>query len=144
MSELIDTSLTHAKGVKWNLSDLYLNLDDLKIEEDIKNALSRAKLFEQKYRGKINSESITPLFLLQATKELESISEQIGKLLSYAYLIFASDTSNPKHGAFLQSIQEKSTEVRKHLMFFELEWIGLPDQIANLLLNDLTLSRYRH
>jgi oligoendopeptidase F len=144
MSELIDTSLTHAKGVKWNLSDLYLNLDDLKIEEDIKNALSRAKLFEQNYRGKINSESITPLFLLQATKELESISEQIGKLLSYAYLIFASDTSNPKHGAFLQSIQEKSTEVRKHLMFFELEWIGLPDQIANLLLNDLTLSRYRH
>jgi oligoendopeptidase F len=144
MSELINTSLTHAKGVKWNLSDLYLNLDDPKIEEDIKNALSRAMLFEQKYRGKINSESITPFFLLQATKELESISEQIGKLLSYAYLIFAADTSNPKHGAFLQSIQEKSTEVRKHLMFFELEWIGLPDQIANLLLNDLTLSRYRH
>ncbi|MGH7801764.1 MAG: M3 family oligoendopeptidase [Thermodesulfobacteriota bacterium] len=144
MGEAIETALTGAEGVTWNLSDLYLNLNDQQIEKDIEDAFSQAKSFEEKYRGKINSEPVTPSFLLQAVKELESISEQAGKLISYAYLMFAADTSNPKRGAFLQSIQEKTTEIRKHLMFFELEWIALPDEIANHLLEDEVLSHYSH
>ena len=144
MGEAIETALTGAEGVTWNLSDLYLNLNDPQIEKDIEDAFSQAKSFEEKYRGKINSEPVTPSFLLQAVKELESISEQAGKLISYAYLMFAADTSNPKRGAFLQSIQEKTTEIRKHLMFFELEWIALPDEIANHLLEDEVLSHYSH
>jgi len=144
MTEATETTLSGAEGITWNLSDLYLNLEDPQIEKDFKDAFSKAKSFEEKYRGKINSETITPTFLLKAVKELESISEQAGKLISYAYLMFATDTSNPKHGAFLQSIQEKTTEIRKHLMFFELEWIALPDEIANHLLEDEVLSRYSH
>src|SRR3972149_4078025 len=144
MTEATETTLSGAEGITWNLSDLYLNLEDPQIEKDFKDAFSKAKSFEEKYRGKINSETIKPFFLLQAVKELESINEQLGKLLSYANLVFASDTSNPKHGAFLQSIQEKATEVRKHLMFFELEWIALPDEEANHLLGDETLSYYQH
>jgi oligoendopeptidase F len=144
MTEAAEANLTGAEGVTWNLSDLYLSLDDPRIENDLKDALSEAKSFEEKYRGKINSETITASFLLEAVKELESISEGTGKLTSYAYLVFAADTSNPKHGAFLQSVQEKTTEIRKHLMFFELEWIALPDEIANRLIEDETLSHYRH
>jgi len=144
MAQALETTLSGAEGITWNLSDLYLNLEDPQIEKDFKDAFSKAKSFEEKYRGKINSETITPTFLLKAVKELESISEQTGKLISYAYLMFATDTSNPKHGAFLQSIQEKTTEIRKHLMFFELEWIALPDEIANHLLEDEALSRYSH
>src|SRR5574341_441043 len=144
MGKAIESNLTGAEGVTWNLSDLYLELNDPHIEKEIEDAFSQAKSFEEKYRGKINSETITPTFLLQAVKELESISEQTGKLISYAYLMFAADTSNPKHGAFLHSIQKKTTEIRKHLMFFELEWIALPDEIANHLLDDEVLSRYRH
>lgn len=144
MSDLAETTSTGAEGIKWNLSDLYSSLDDPQIEKDIKDALSRAQLFEEKYKGKINSDAITPALLLEAVKELESVSEQTGKLLSYAYLTFAADTSNPKHGAFLQSVQEKSTEIRKHVMFFELEWIGLADETANRLIEDETLLRYRH
>jgi oligoendopeptidase F len=141
---IVETNLTGAEGVTWNLSDLYQSLDDPRIENDIEDSLLRAKSFEEQYRGKINSETITPSFLLEAVKELESISEGSGKLISYAYLVFAADTSNPSHGAFLQSIQEKTTEIRKHLMFFELEWIVLPDEIANRLIEDETLSHYRH
>src|SRR5713101_5906426 len=139
-----ETDLTGAEGVTWNLSDLYQSLDDPRIENDIKDSLLRAQSFEEKYRGKINSETITASFLLEAVKELESISEGSGKLISYAYLVFAADTSNPSHGAFLQSVQEKTTEIRKHLMFFELEWIALPDEIANRLIEDEILSHYRH
>lgn len=144
MAEVAETTLVGSEGVRWNLSDLYSRLDDPQIEKDIQNALASAKSFEERYRGEINSETITPPFLFKAIKELESISEQTGKLLSYSYLVFAADTTNPKHGAFLQSVQEKATEIRKHLMFFELEWIALPDDMANRLIEDASLSGYRH
>jgi oligoendopeptidase F len=144
MAEAVESITVGSEGVRWDLSDLYSGLDDPQVERDIQDALSRARSFEERYRGKINSETIDPSLLLESVKELESISEQVGKLLSYAYLVFAADTSNPKHGAFLQSIQEKSTEIRKHLMFFELEWIAIPDDTANRLIRDETLSHYRH
>ncbi|MGH7792380.1 MAG: M3 family oligoendopeptidase, partial [Thermodesulfobacteriota bacterium] len=122
MAELAETVPVGSEGVTWNLSDLYIRLDDPQIERDTEGAFERAKSFEKRYRGRINSEEITPALLLEAVRELESISEQIGKLVSYAHLVFAEDTGNPKHGAFLQEVQEKATQIRKHLLFFELEW----------------------
>lgn len=133
-----------SEGITWDLSDLYSGLDDPGIEKDINRLLKKSESFEGAYRGRINSKSVTQETLLKAVRELESISEQIGKLLSFAYLIFAADTSKPAHGAFLQKIQEKATEARKHLMFFELEWVNLNDGKANALLGHKKLSGYRH
>lgn len=144
MSKAAEATSTGPEGVRWDLSDLYSGLDDSQITRDTEETLSRARKFEIDYRGKINSDEISSPLLLSAIEELESISEKIGKLLSYAYLEFAADTSNPQNGAFLQSVREKSTEIRKHLIFFELEWIALPEEIANRLLGKEDLSRYRH
>ena len=138
------TSKSGSEGVKWNLSDLYSGLDDKRIERDTGGLIKRAAAFEKKYRGKINSKTITAPALQKSVAELESISEQIGKLLSFAYLVFAADTARPEHGAFLQKIQEKATEARKHLMFFELEWVALNDAKARKLMDDSKLSHYRH
>jgi len=133
-----------SEGIKWDLSDLYSGLEDSRIERDTKGLMKRSAAFEKKYRGKINSKTITAPALLKAVSELESISEQIGKLLSFAYLKFAADTARPEHGAFLQKIQEKATEARKYLMFFELEWVALSDSKARKLMGDSKLSHYRH
>ncbi len=133
-----------SEGIKWDLSDLYSGLEDSRIERDTKGLIKKSAAFEKKYRGKINSKTINAPTLLKAVSELESISEQIGKLLSFAYLIFAADTARPEHGAFLQKIQEKATEARKYLMFFELEWVALNDTKARKLMGDKRLSHYRH
>lgn len=133
-----------SEGVKWDLGDLYSGLDDPRIVKDTENLLKRAKSYEKKYRGKINSGSLTPAKLKIAVKEIEAITEQIGKLLSYAYLVFAADTSTPEHGAFLQKIQETATMARKHLLFFEIEWVSLSDRKVNALLKSPSLARYRH
>jgi len=135
---------TGAEGVRWNLSDLYSGLDDPKIERDLKRSLARAKAFEERYRGGINSPKVTAEFLLQATRELESIQETLGKLMSYAHLVFAADTGDPRHGAFLQSIQEKITGIRNRFIFFELEIVAMPAKRAKALLKDEALSGYRH
>ncbi len=144
MSDHARTIKSGAEGVVWDLSDLYSGLDDARIERDIKSLIRKSAAFEKKYRGRIDSKSVNAPTLLKAVRELESISEQTGKLLSFAYLIFAADTGKPEHGAFLQKIQEKATEARKHLMFFELEWAALNDSKAKKLINDKRLSRYRH
>ncbi len=133
-----------SEGVKWDLKDLYSGLNDPRIERDRKSLLKRAEKFEKTYRGKINSKSLTPKKLSNAVKELESISERIGKLLSYAYLVFAADTSKPEHGAFLQSVQESSTKLRGHLIFFELEWVELSEKKVTELLKSPELSEYKH
>ncbi len=135
---------TGAEGFRWDLSDLYKSIDDPNIDKDINDILSRAEEFEEKYRGKINSDKISSILLLRALEELEKISEGTGKLLSFAHLVFASDTSNPKNGALLQSIQEKTTEIRKHLIFFELEWLALPESKANRLISSDILKKYHH
>ncbi len=144
MADSAKTLRSGSEGIVWDLSDLYSGLGDTRIERDVKGVMTKSAAFEKSYRGKINKKTINAPTLLKAVRELESISEQIGKLLSYAYLIFAADTGKPEHGAFLQKIQEKATEARKHLMFFELEWIALNNSKAVKLINDKRLSHYRH
>lgn len=144
MAETARKLKSGSEGIVWNLSDLYKGLDDKRIERDIGTLLKESESFEKRYRGKIRSKALKPATLLGAVEELESISEKIGKLLSFAYLVFAADTSRPAHGAFLQKIQERATEARKHLMFFELEWVSVNDSRANKLINHKTLAKYRH
>ncbi|MCL6643106.1 MAG: M3 family oligoendopeptidase [Candidatus Bipolaricaulota bacterium] len=135
------TPRSSATGVTWNLQDLYL--DDSAIERDLRSALERAQAFEQEYRGRLH-QGITPLQLAEAVSELESISEQMDKPLIYAHLLHASDTQNPRHGALLQATQERHTQIRQHLLFFELEWMDLPDEKAQRLMSAPEVTRYRH
>jgi len=144
MAKAAKTEKSGAEGITWDLSDLYSNLKDKKIQRDIKDLFQKSEAFEKKYRGKINSPKLTPKFLLNAVEDLEYISEKIGKLLSFAYMVFAGNTAYPENGAFLQMIQEKSTEARKHLMFFELEWIKLSNKKVDSLLNNKILFQYKH
>ena len=73
-----------------------------------------------------------------------AIQELIGRAGSYANLAFSADTREPKHGALLQKVQERSTEISTLLLFFELEWSALEDERAEALLRDERLDFCRH
>jgi oligoendopeptidase F len=134
-----------ADGVAWNLSDLYAGLDDPKIKSDLAAALERAKSFEVTYRGKLEVEQGPPAELfLAAVRELEGLFEQMDRSGVYASLVHAAKTDDPKHGALLAYTREQRTEINKHLIFFDLEWVKVPDAAAAKLLADPRLSRYRH
>lgn len=137
------TPRSSATGVTWDLRDLYLGPDDPVLERDLASALERAKAFEQKYRGRVR-QGIDPTSLYEALAELENISEQMDKPVIYAQLLHATDTQNPKHGALLQSTLERHTQIRQHLLFFALEWMDLPDEIAQKLIHAPEIARYRH
>ena len=131
-----------AAGVRWNLSDLYAGPDDPQIDADLDGALAAAKDFERRFRGRLASLAADEL--RRAVEELEALNEPVAKAGAYAGLLFAADTAVPRHGALLQHVQERSSEIKNTLIFFELEWVVLDPSAADALLADPALARRRH
>jgi oligoendopeptidase F len=134
-----------ADGVAWDLNDLYCDLDDPQLGRDLETALQRARAFEATYRGKIDMQGGPPADVLRtALEELESLSEQMDRPTVYASLLHAAKTDDPRRGALLTRTREQRTAINKHLIFFDLEWVKLPDEPVRKLLDDPRLARFRH
>jgi oligoendopeptidase F len=131
-----------AAGVSWNLADLYAGPDDPRIESDLASAFADAERFAARWRGRVADASAAEL--AAAVDALEALQEPVARVGSYAGLLFAGDTSAPRHGALLQRVQERGSEIRNTLVFFELEWVGQDDALADRLLADPALAKRRH
>lgn len=134
-----------ADGTRWDLGDLYASVDDPRIGTDLASARERAKGFESRYRGQIDREGgPSAELLLTAVRELEGLSEVMDKPLVFAHLLHAARTDDPRHGALLSRTQQERTEINQHLIFFDLEWVKVNDDVARKLLVNPVLARYRH
>ncbi len=136
----------------WDLSQL-IDLDAAGISADAENeaaavdalldeAQARAGAFAKRYEGKVAELDGTGL--REAMAELAAIGELAGRALSFAHLRFAADTADPGIGAMLQRCSERATEVNTTLLFFELEWVELDDELAERLLTTDGLGFCRH
>ena len=103
----------------WNLSDFYSSISDKKISADLKKIEKDTKKFVSDFAGKINKISAPKLF--EAIQNYEKISENIGKISSYSYLIYAADLSNQKNISFYQNISEALSGIESQLIFFTIE-----------------------
>ena len=131
-------------AVRWDLSALFVSMEDPKIEFTWSLSHERADAFAAKYRGKINHPDLTSEMLNQALTDLEVLTTDVAKPMAYSNLLFAGDASNAAIGAFMQSQMEKATELQIKLMFFELELQAAPQETINALANDAKLANYRH
>src|SRR5947209_3125389 len=104
----------------WDLSALFAGIEDPAIETHLAAVQARAQRFEERYRGRIDHPELTVATLREALAEFEAISQEQTKPVAFAHLVFAADTSDARHGAFLQRIRERSTQISLHLLFFEL------------------------
>jgi oligoendopeptidase F len=134
-----------ADGVAWDLADLYAAVDDPRLGDDLRAARRRAEAFEQAYRGRIAVLRPDQAdMLLTAVRELESLFELMDKPLVYAMLLHSAKTDDPPRGALLSRTQEERTQINKHLIFFDLEWVAVPDATAYALTRQSALAHYRH
>ena len=131
-----------ATGTRWDLSAYYAGVDDPRIAADQQRAQSEAEAFAARYRGRV--EALAPDALHQAVAELEGIYGLVLRPLIYARLLFAGETSLPRHGALLQAAQQAHSAVNQQVIFFQLEWVALPDDRARGLLDDSALAPFRH
>lgn len=130
--------------VAWDLSDLFGGVDDPAIDKALDESLARAKTFAERYRGRIDSDDLTASTLLEAITELEDMGSLQSKVASYAAQVFFADTSKPEHGALMQHVQERQTEIALELIFFELELMAAKPEIIDRLLEDPLLANYKH
>lgn len=132
-----------AKGVTWDLSELYAGIDDPKIVADLAQALKLADEFAAVYRGRVTAD-FTAAELAAAMGAAEALLDLAYRPACYAQLVFAADTADAKTGALMQMVQEKTTEIGNKILFFDLAWLALDDAHAKRLVDDPRLARYRH
>ena len=66
-----------------------------------------------------------------AVKAYEQLQDLTGRIMAYASLLYASDTSNPAIAKFYGDAQERVTALAGDVLFFELELNRLDDAKLN-------------
>jgi oligoendopeptidase F len=137
--------LSSAAAVRWDLADLFASPDDPRLEEALSRCRVRAEAFAARYRNTIETPAgPDPDHLLAALRELEALQEQLGRVGSYAGLLYASDTSSPVYRDLRERAEVAGTEIGNLVLFFDLEWMALAEEPAARLLAAPALAGYRH
>jgi len=111
---------------EWNLADLYPSMDAPELKRDLARADADSAAFEADYKGKLAA-LIADGTLVEAVRRFEALEDLLGRLISYAGLVYAGNNTDPVRAKFYGDIQEKITAASLHLLFFTLELNRLDD-----------------
>ena len=109
---------------EWKLTDLYPSVDAPRLSADLKTADQAADVMHERYCGKLAKVADggkEGAALVGADREFEALSDIMGRIVSYASLLYAADTADPTRQKFFGDIQEKITAISSKLLFFPLE-----------------------
>ena len=125
----------------WDLTDLYPAPDSPAVEADFAMADRSAEAFAAAHLGRLATAPEGTL--AAAITEYERIEEILGRLTSYAQLLFAADSNNAEIGRFYQTVSERVTAISSKLLFFTLELNRLDDAAIEQKAADPALARWR-
>ncbi|WP_430511112.1 M3 family oligoendopeptidase [Pannonibacter phragmitetus] len=129
---------------EWDLTDLYPALDAPQVQADLAAALERSRQFEGAYKGHLARLAAEDRDgLLAAIQSFEDLEDLLGKLISFAGLVYAGNTTDPVRQKFYGDVQEKITSASSHLLFFTLEINSIDDAVIEAALEDPGLKHYR-
>jgi len=131
---------------EWNLADLYSGPESQKLKADLKTSEQAAEAMQDRYAGKLAAllnKGKGGAELAQAVREYEALNDIMGRIVSYASLLYAADTSDPKRQKFFGDMQEKITAISSKLLFFPLELNRLDDAELEKAMRNSELGHYR-
>jgi len=131
---------------EWNLADLYPSMDGPELRADLERAAADALAFEKRWKGNLAAEAarLGAGGLGAAMREYEALEELMGRIMSYAGLVYATDTSDPVRAKLYGDTQEKMTDAGAHLLFFTLELNRIDDAAIDAALEaDPSFGHYR-
>lgn len=103
---------------EWNLKSLFSS--HKQAVSSCTKIFNASKRFNKSFQGRLSS--IPPNEFLSIFEEYESLCEQIGRVLTYGFLLFAQDT---KKGAVYAELEQKAQRAQNELLFFEIELCAL-------------------
>ena len=131
---------------EWKLDDLYSGMDAPEVRRDLDRADNYSVVFEDEFKGKLASMASAPdasARLTEAVKRYEMIDDLLGRLISYASLVYSGDTSDPKRTKFFGDVQERITTASSHLLFFTLELNRIDEAVLQAAVQSEPLAHYR-
>jgi len=130
---------TTADAVRWDLTDLYADIDDPQLEADLTSMVEAAKGFHAKHEGKL-AESLG-----DALDTLADLSCRTDQVMVYLFLRRSTDATNAQIQQRLGQVQEALSEAHaNYLTFFDHEVSGLTDeQYDALLASDPRVARHK-
>jgi oligoendopeptidase F len=129
---------------EWDLDDLYPGLDSPELKHDLDAADGDCAAFEQAYKGKLAAMAAgqgEPL--IAAVKRLEALEDRLGRIVSYAALVYAGNSTDPIRAKFYGDVQERITTASLHVLFFPLELNRIDDAVLEKAMSDPALGHYR-
>src|ERR1700739_4344305 len=112
----MEKTIESAELVRWDLSPLYGDISDPRLDSDLAQLTAMARNFSQKYKGHLAG------LLADAMRDYAEIEMLSGKISSYLFLRESTDLTNAEIKAKHAAFQRELSAVRgEYLTFFELE-----------------------
>ncbi|MCW7544140.1 M3 family oligoendopeptidase [Aurantimonas litoralis] len=130
---------------EWNLSDLYPAMDSPELTRDVERARADAEAFQERWRGRLEEAArAEDGNLAAAVASFEALEELLGRIISYAGLVYSGNTSDPARAKFYGDIQSVVTDISSRLLFFPLELNRIEDADMDAAMDrDPALAHYR-
>ena len=130
----------------WRLEDLYPAMDSPVFFGDVSRARAAAAAFAKTYKGRLDGlarRKDAPKQLFEAVQAYEALDDLMGRIMSYAHLTYATNTSDPARGKFFGDAQADITLISSDLLFFTLELNRIDDTVLDAAAAAAPLAHYR-
>lgn len=129
--------------MRWDLSDLFISLEDPKIDELLGALHTKAKEFRKTYVGNVGmlAQGNAMRTMLE---EYEALIAGVMSLGVYAHLEFSANTQAHETGAFMQKIQSRIADVADQFVFVDVELSQMSDTQIEHFSRTEELANYRH
>jgi oligoendopeptidase F len=131
---------------QWNLNDLYPGTGSAEVRDDLQRAQENASQFETSFKGKMRAMLAGGSgggAVAAVIADYERLEDLLGRLISYAGLIYSQNTTDPQRAKFYGDIQDQITAASSHLLFFQLEMNALDEAELQTAFDDPGLAKYR-
>ncbi len=125
---------------RWDLTELYENIHDKKIEEDLNKLEKKAQNFAQSYQGKLAGLSLKDIY--QSIKDYEILSDKFGRISTYGSLVHAQKQDDEEVSRFYQGLREKITQIATKTLFYTLEINKQKNETIESWLKDENIAYY--
>ncbi len=114
---------------EWDLSDLYSAPDAPEVQRDLEAGAVEARRIKEMSQGRLAELAKDGAKLAEPVLAYEKLGDVLGKLGSFAGLLYAANQADPQRAKFYGDVSEKLTQIYTDLIFFELELNQIDDDV---------------